>query len=87
VGILLYPGSVYLYSIDIVLNRPINGTYCLPCFALLVLLVANPKIHFKENALVSSTKQNTQADKAVRPACFVLGLLQAPALTSGFWAN
>ncbi len=53
-------------SRDIILNRMINGTYCLPCFALLVQLVAGTKIHFQEQALVTGTKQSSQADKAGR---------------------
>ncbi len=44
-------------TIDITLNRLINGTYHLPCFALIVLLVAASKINLKERALVSGTKQ------------------------------
>jgi hypothetical protein len=40
--------------------------YHLPCFALLVLLVAAAKIHFQEQALVVGTKQSSQADKAGR---------------------
>jgi hypothetical protein len=36
--------------------------YHLPCFALLVLLVAPSQIHFKEQALVAGTKQSSQAD-------------------------
>jgi hypothetical protein len=69
-----------LGGIDILLsNRLINGMYYLPCFALLVILVATTKIHFEEQALVASTKQSSQADKSGRlarlagmPACFVL---------------
>jgi len=63
--------------------------YSLLCFALFVLFVATAKIHFEEHSLVAGTKQISQADKAdwlksqtgwqgcqaVRPACFVLGLL------------
>jgi hypothetical protein len=45
----------------------------LPCFALLVLLVAVAKIHFEEHALVAGTKQSSQADKAGR-ATSQLGL-------------
>jgi hypothetical protein len=41
---------------------------CLPCFALLVLLVATAKIHFEEQVLVAVTKQSSQADKAGRLA-------------------
>jgi hypothetical protein len=40
----------------------INGTYCLPCFGLLVVLVAAAKIHFAYQALVASTKQSRQVD-------------------------
>jgi len=40
--------------------------YRLPCFGLLVLVVANAKIHFEEHALVAGTKQISQADKVVR---------------------
>jgi hypothetical protein len=47
--------------------------YPLPCFVLLVLLVAASKIHFEEQALIMSTKQirqiglqDRQADKAGR---------------------
>ncbi len=79
--------------------------YHLPCFALLVLLVATAKIHFEEQALVAGTKQSSQAEKADRltsqagwqdcQACllsfghasFVLCLLQALALPSGFCTN
>jgi hypothetical protein len=57
--------------------------HSLPCFALLVLLLAAAKIHFEEQALVAGTKHScqaaksgekhsSQADKASRPACFVL---------------
>jgi hypothetical protein len=53
-------------SRDIILNRLINGRYCLPCFALLVLLVAGTKISFEEQVLVTGTKQSRQADKAGR---------------------
>jgi hypothetical protein len=53
-------------SRDIILYRMINGTYCLPCFALLVLLVAGTKIHFAEQVPVTGTKQSSQADKAGR---------------------
>jgi hypothetical protein len=66
----------------------INGMYCLPCFALSVLLVATTKVHFEEQALVLGAKQSSQAymaDRAsksgrlarlsVRPACFVWGML------------
>ncbi len=63
---------------DIVLNRLINGTHCLPCFKWLVLSVSTAKIHFKEQALAVGTKQSNQAgraDKTVGPACFTLGPL------------
>ncbi len=53
-------------SRDIILNRLFNGRYCQPCFALLVQLVAGTKIHFEEQALVTGTKQSSQADKAGR---------------------
>jgi hypothetical protein len=53
-------------TIDIVLNRLINGTYYLPCFALLVMVVASTKILFKKQALAAGTKQSRQADKSVR---------------------
>jgi hypothetical protein len=45
---------------------------CLPCFVLLVLLVAAAKIFFEEQALVAGTKQCWQADKAVGPGCIVV---------------
>jgi hypothetical protein len=48
------------------LNRIINGTYQMLCFALSVLLVATKKIFVEEQALVAVTKQNSQADKADR---------------------
>jgi hypothetical protein len=55
-------------------NRLINGTYRLPCFVLLVVLVATAKSHFEVQALVAGTKQqNNQAGvKIVRPGCFVV---------------
>jgi hypothetical protein len=59
--------------------------YFLPYFVLLVLLVATTKILFEEQALVEDAKQSMQADKAVGPACFVLCLLLALALPSGFF--
>jgi hypothetical protein len=40
--------------------------YCLPCFALLALLLATAKIHYDEQELLAGTKQSNQADKAVR---------------------
>jgi hypothetical protein len=49
-------------KIDIVLNRLINSTYHLPCFAWLVLIVAAIKIHFEEQALEAGTKQSSQDD-------------------------
>ncbi len=53
--------------IDIeLLNRLINAIYCLPCFVVLVLLVATAKIHFEEQAVVVGTKQSSQANKADR---------------------
>jgi hypothetical protein len=33
-----------------------DGTYRLPCFALLALLVAAAKTHFEEQTLVAGTK-------------------------------
>jgi hypothetical protein len=36
----------------------------------MALLMAATKIHFKEQALVASTKPTIQADKAVRLGCF-----------------
>ncbi len=53
-------------SIDMVFNRLIKGTYCLPCFALLVVLVATAKILFEELASVARTKQSNQTDEADR---------------------
>jgi hypothetical protein len=38
----------------------------MPCFLLLELLVAVENIHFKEQVLVTGTKQGRQADKAGR---------------------
>jgi hypothetical protein len=74
--------------IDIILkNRLFNAMYRLPCSVLLVLLVATAKIHFEEQVLVAGRKQGRQADKAVRPACFVLGPLVAFALPSRFFTN
>jgi hypothetical protein len=35
-------------------------------------LVAATQMHFEEQALAAGTKQSTQADEAVRLACFVL---------------
>jgi hypothetical protein len=62
--------------IDItLLNRIINGTYQMLCFAWSELLVATKKIYVEEQALVAVTKQNSQADKVARSACSVLGLL------------
>ncbi len=49
-------------TIDIVLNRLIKGTYSLPCFAFLLLLLATTKLHFEEQALVEGRKQSSQAD-------------------------
>jgi hypothetical protein len=49
-------------------NYDLYGTYRLPCFALLVLLVAAAKIHFEEQALVAGTKQSRKADMADRLA-------------------
>ncbi len=40
---------------DILLNWLINGMYCLPYLALLVLLVAAAKILLEEQALVAGT--------------------------------
>ncbi len=42
--------------IDIILNRLINGTHCLLCFALLEMLVPAKKIHFKEQVLAEGKK-------------------------------
>jgi hypothetical protein len=53
-------------SIDMVLNRLIKSTCHLPCFALLVLLVATAKILFEELVSVAGTKQSSQADEADR---------------------
>jgi hypothetical protein len=61
--------------------------YYLPCFVLLVLLAAAAKIHFKQQAPVTCTKQGRQADKAAEPASFVLCLLLARALQCGFLIN
>ncbi len=87
-------------SIDMVLNKLIKGACHLPCFALLLLLVANAKILFEELASVAGTKQSNQAEKAdkadrltrqagkaVRPAFFVLGLLLVLALPREFCSN
>jgi len=74
-------------SIDIALNRLIDGMYCLPCSGLLELLVVTAKIHFEEQTLVAGTKKSTQADKAVGLACFVWCPLLALALPSGFCSN
>jgi hypothetical protein len=52
-----------------------------------VLLVAAAKIHLEEQALVAETKQNGHIDKAAGPACLILCLLQALALTSGFFMS
>jgi hypothetical protein len=50
-------------TIDIILkNRLINSMYHLPCFVLLVLLVATAQIHFEEQALVGGTQQSSQAN-------------------------
>ncbi len=68
----VYVGSSHLVwnskhsGIDIILNRLINDSYYLPCFALSVLLEAAAKIHLEEQALVMGTKQSSQADKADR---------------------
>ncbi len=51
---------------DIVLKRLINGTYHLPCFALLVMSGATAKFHSEEQELTAGTKQSSQADKADR---------------------
>jgi hypothetical protein len=37
-----------------IFKRQIKGFYCLPCFVLLVLLVAAAKIHFEDQALVGA---------------------------------
>jgi len=47
--------------------------------------VAATKIQFQEQALVAGTKQSKLTDKAVGPACFVLCLLLALSLPSGFF--
>jgi hypothetical protein len=41
--------------------------YGLLCFAMLVLLVAATKIHFRKQVLVAGTKQSRQANKTGRP--------------------
>jgi hypothetical protein len=51
---------------DIILKRLINGTYHLPCFALLVLSEATAQFHSEEQELAAGTKQSSQADKADR---------------------
>jgi hypothetical protein len=63
-------------------NRPIIHTHCLSSFVSLVLLVAAAKIHFKEQA---EHQQSRQANKAVKPACFVLCPLLALTLQSGIF--
>jgi hypothetical protein len=80
-------------------NRLIYGTYCLPCFALLVLLVAATKIHWEEQTLITATKQSSQSDRQAGwqgswacqicfgPACLVLWPLPAFTLQSGFCTN
>ncbi len=40
--------------------------------SLLVMLVAAAKIYFEKQVQVAGTKQSSQADKAVKHACFVL---------------
>jgi len=52
-----------------IINRLINCTYCLPCFALLV----TAKIHFEEEALVAGTKQSTSGWQGCKACllCFV----------------
>ncbi len=67
-------------DLDIILNRLINGVYCLPCFALIVLLVSAAKIHFKEQALEAGTKQSIQAVKAGR-------LKSQTGMPALFWAD
>jgi hypothetical protein len=52
--------------IDSILNRLINGLYCLPCFALLVMFGAATKIHFEEQAQVGGTTQSSQPNKTGR---------------------
>jgi hypothetical protein len=49
--------------------------------------VAATKIHFEEQAPVVGINKSKQADKAVRPACFVLGRQLALVLQSGFLTN
>ncbi len=77
-------------TIDIVLNS-------LLCFALLPLLVAATKIHFKEQALVVAnslhkTKMSGQQVRQAcllcfRPACFVLCLLLMLSVPCGYGTN
>jgi hypothetical protein len=74
-------------TIDITLNRMINGMHRLPCFVLSVLLVVVVKVHFVEQAQVVGTKQSRQANRAVGPAYYVLCLLLALALPRGFFTN
>ncbi len=66
-------------------NRLNDGTNCTPCFVLLELLVAVTKNHFEEQVLVAGTKQSRHTDLADMHASFVLCLLQALTLQSGFY--
>jgi hypothetical protein len=59
------------------INKLINGAYCLPCFVLLVLLGATAKICLKEQAQVAGIKQSKHAGKAVQPGCFVVPTTRA----------
>ncbi len=57
--------NLFLVAIGITLDRLISPS-------LLVVLVTAAKIHFEKQVQVAGTKQRSQADKAVRHACFVL---------------
>ncbi len=61
-------GSTKLKSFGVPLYRLINGMYCLPCFAMLVMLADAIKFHFEEQAQVAGTNQISLADLAVGPA-------------------
>ncbi len=78
---------VCVVCIDIILNSLIIGMHCLPCLGLLVLLVAAALILSEEKVLVAKTNQSRQADKAVRPVCFVLYLLLVLLFPSGLFIN
>jgi hypothetical protein len=56
-----------IVTIDIIFCKLINDIYCLPCFAMLLPLVAAAKIHFEEQELLTDTEQSSQANKAGRP--------------------